>query len=156
MNGVKLPRSSPLLLAATKWLAMRLSSTMISRKCRVFSETVMPQQLLDAQRPAEIHAHAGQVVEAVGVGQELPRREVFADLLGAAVQIADVRRHLGDQFAVGPQHHAQHAVRAGMLRTHADEHFVRANVEFDGFGMDSLGLHGSISTGIPWYSAGIW
>ena len=95
----------------------------------------MPQQLLDAQRPAEIHVHAGQVIEPVGVGQELARREVLADLLRRAVQIADVRRDFGHHFAVGPQRQPQHAVRAGMLRAHVDEHLVRLDVELDGFGL---------------------
>ena len=52
------------------------------------------EQLLDAQRPAEIHVHPGQVVHPVGVGNPLPRREVLADLLGTAVQVADVRLDL--------------------------------------------------------------
>ena len=38
---------------------------------------------------------------------------------------------LGDDFAVGPQHQPQHAVRAGVLRPHVDEHLVGADVEFD-------------------------
>ncbi len=77
---------------------------------------------------------AGQVVHPVGVGNPLPRREVLADLLGAAVQIADVRRDFADDLAVGPQHQAQHAVRAGVLRPHVDEHLVGADVEFDDAG----------------------
>ena len=64
-------------------------------------------------------------------GNPLARREVLADLLGAAVQVADVRRDLGDDLAVGPQHEPQHAVRAGMLRAHVDEHLVGADVELD-------------------------
>ena len=39
--------------------------------------------------------------------------------------------HLGDDLAVGAQHQAQHAVRAGMLRAHVDEHLVGADVELD-------------------------
>ena len=38
---------------------------------------------------------------------------------------------LGDDLAVGPQHQPQHAVRAGMLRPHVDEHLVGADVELD-------------------------
>ena len=92
-------------------------------------------QLLDAQRPAEIHVHPGQVIHAVGVGNPLPRREVLADLFRAAVQVADVRHDFGDDFAVGPQHQPQHAVRARMLRAHVDEHLVRADVELDDAGI---------------------
>jgi hypothetical protein len=95
-----------------------------------FGELVV-EQLLDAQRPAEIHAHPGQVVHAVGVGDPLPRREVLADFFGAAVEIADVRLGLGDDLAVGPQDQAQHAVGAGVLWTHVHQHLVRADVEFN-------------------------
>ncbi len=110
---------------------MRFNSAMITRRCRAFSGSSIVQQLLDRQRPAEIHVHAGQVIHPVGVGNPLPRRQVLADLLGAAVQIADVRRDFGDDFAVGPQHQPQHAVRAGMLRAHVDQHLVGADVELD-------------------------
>ena len=113
---------------------MRLNSQVITRRCRAFSGTSQPEQLFDRQRPAQVHVHPGQVIDAVGIGDVLPRREVLADLLRAAVQIADVRRHLGDHFAVGPQHQPQHAVRAGMLRAHVDQHLVAAQVEFDQFG----------------------
>ena len=73
----------------------------------------------------------GQVIEPVGIGDELPRREVLADLLRTAVQVADMRRQIADHFAVGPQHQPQHAVRARMLRAHVDQHLVAAEVEFD-------------------------
>ena len=74
---------------------------------------------------------AGQIVHPVGVGNPLPRREILADLFGTAMQIADVRRAFRNDLAVGPQHQPQHAVRAGMLRAHVDQHLVGANVEFD-------------------------
>ena len=57
------------------------------------------------------------------------------------MQIADVRHDFGDDFAVGPQHQPQHAVRAGMLRPHVDEHFVRADVEFDDAGIFNGSAH---------------
>ena len=88
-------------------------------------------ELLDGQRVAEVHVHPGQVVHPVGVRDELDRRDVLADLLGAAVQVAEVRRDLGDDLAVGAQHEPQHAVRAGVLRPHVDEHLVGADVELD-------------------------
>jgi hypothetical protein len=69
----------------------------------LFGQLVI-QQLLDDQRPAEIHVHRGQVVHAVGVGDPLPRREVFPDFSGAAMQVANMRLDLRDDFAVGAQH----------------------------------------------------
>ena len=54
------------------------------------------------------------------------------------MQIADVRRDFGDDLAVGPQHQPQHAVRAGMLRPHVDEHLVGADVEFNNTGIFNL------------------
>jgi hypothetical protein len=47
------------------------------------------------------------------------------------MQVADVGLHLRHDLAVGPKHQSQHTVRARVLRTHVDEHFVGANVEFD-------------------------
>ena len=120
---------------------MRSSSQTTTRRCRSRSRRHEAQQLLHRQRPAEVHVHAGQIVEPVGVRRELPGREVFADLLRAAVQVADVGRHFADDLAVGPQHQPQHAVRAGMLRAHVDQHLVAAKVEFDQFRIDSLNQH---------------
>ena len=110
---------------------MRPISAMITRRWRAFSGNWWLSSFSTAQRPAEIHVHAGQIVHPVGVRNPLPRREVLADLLGAAMQIADVRLDLRDDLAVGSQHQAQHAVRAGVLRPHVDEHLVSTDVEFD-------------------------
>ena len=44
----------------------------------------------------------------------------LAELFGAAVQVADVWLDLDDALAVDPQHHAEDAVRAGVLRPHVD------------------------------------
>ena len=115
----------------TRWLAIRFSSTMSTRKCRAFSGSSRPQQLLHGHRPAEVHVHAGQVVHPVGVGDPLARRHVLADLLGASVQIADVRLGHRHDLAVGAQHQTQDPVRAGVLRPHVDEHLVGANVKLD-------------------------
>jgi hypothetical protein len=43
--------------------------------------------------------------------------------------------YFGDDFAVGSQYKPQHAMGAGMLRTHINEHLVRADVEFDDTGI---------------------
>ena len=88
-------------------------------------------ELLDGERPAEIHVHRRQIVHPVGVGNPLAGREVFADLLRAAVEVADVGLHLRHDFAIGAEHEPEHAVRARMLRPHVDEHLVGADVELD-------------------------
>ena len=69
--------------AATRWLAIRFNSAMITRRCRGLLGQFQPQQLLDGQGPAEIHVHPGQVVHAVGVGDPLPRRETFSPIFSA-------------------------------------------------------------------------
>ena len=96
-----------------------------------FVGDLVVEQLLDDERPAEIHAHRRQVVHAVGVGNPLPRSEVLSDFLRAAMQVADVRLDLRDDFAVGAQDQAQHAVGTGVLWPHVDEHLVGADVKFD-------------------------
>ena len=96
-----------------------------------FGGQLQVEQLFHDQRPAEIHVHAGQVIHPIGVRNPLSRSEVLADLFGAAVQIADVGRDFGDHLAVGPQHQPQHAVRAGMLRAHVDQHLVGSNIELN-------------------------
>ena len=120
---------------------MRFSSAMITRRCLAFSGKLRFEQLFDAQRPAEIHVHPGQIIHAVGVGNPLTRREILADLFGAAMQVADVRLDFGNDFAVGAQHQPQHAVRAGVLRAHVDEHFVGADVEFNDAWIFELSRH---------------
>ena len=110
---------------------MRFISAMMTRMTLRLLRHLHAAQLLDGQRVGQVHVHPGQVIHAVGVGDELDRRDVLADLLGAAVQVAQVRRDLGDDLAVGAQHQPQHAVRAGVLRPHVDEHLVGADVELD-------------------------
>ena len=42
-----------------------------------------------------------------------------------------MRLHLRNNFTVGAKHKPQHAVGAGMLRPHVDEHLIGANVKLD-------------------------
>ena len=111
-------------------------------------------ELLDGQRPAEVHVHRGEVVHPVGVGNKLPVGDVLADLLGAAVQIADVGLDLRDDLPVGPQHEPQNAVRGGMLRPHVDEHLVGADVELDNPGIVADHARHAHLPRMPWYSTG--
>src|SRR5262249_38092102 len=70
-------------------------------------------QFFDGERVAEVHVHPGQVIHPVRIRDELDRQDIFADLLGTAVQIPEVRLHFGDNLAVRSQYQAQNAVRAG-------------------------------------------
>ena len=49
----------------------------------------------------------------------------------AAVQVAEVGSDFRDHLAVGAQDEAQHAVRAGVLRTHIDQHLIGSDIELD-------------------------
>jgi hypothetical protein len=74
------------------------------------------QQLLDCQHVGVLVAHHRHVVEPVHVRHRLDEGLVLGQLLGRAVQQADVRVGALDHLAVELQHQAQHAVRGGMLR----------------------------------------
>ena len=96
-----------------------------------FLRNFHPDQLLDGEAVPKVHVHRREVIHAVGVGNPLGRREVFADLFRTAVQVSDMRRHFVDNFAVGAQQKSQHTVSTRVLRSHVDEHFVGADVKFD-------------------------
>ena len=73
-------------------------------------------QLLDGQAVGVLVAHHRHVVETVHVGQRLDVGLGLGQLLGGAVQQADVRVGALDHFAVELEHQAQHAVRGRVLR----------------------------------------
>ena len=81
-------------------------------------------QLLDRLAVADVAGRGGDVVHPVGQQDDLRPVAVLAQLLDAAVQIADDDVGVDDLLAVEPQHDAQHAVRARMLRAHVDHEFV--------------------------------
>ncbi len=74
------------------------------------------EQLLDRQHVAVLVAHHRHVVEPVHVADRLVVRLRLGELLGRAMQQADVRVGALDHLAVHLQHEAQHAVRRRMLR----------------------------------------
>ena len=76
--------------------------------------------LLDGHAEGELAVEVADVVDAVEEGDDLGVVLDLAELLGAAVQVPDVRLDLFDALAVDPQHHAEHPVRAGVLRPHVD------------------------------------
>jgi hypothetical protein len=78
------------------------------------------EQLLDGQAVGVLVGHHRHVVEAVHVGQRLEVGAGLGQLLGGAVQQADVRVGALDHFAVELQHQAQHAVRGRVLRAEVE------------------------------------
>ena len=74
------------------------------------------EQLLDRQAVGVLVAHHRHVVEPVHVRQRLDVGARLGELLGRAVQQADVRVGALDHLAVELEHQAQHAVRRRMLR----------------------------------------
>ena len=81
-------------------------------------------QLLDRLAVADVVGRRRDVVHAVGEQDDLRPVAVLAQLLDAAVQIADHDVGVDDLLAIEPQHDPQHAVRAGMLRAHVDHELV--------------------------------
>ena len=76
--------------------------------------------------------HRRDVVEPVEIADGLQVGLVLDQLLGAAVQQADVRIDALHHLAVELQHQAQHAVRGRMLRAEVD-------VELADFGFRHVG-----------------
>ena len=77
-------------------------------------------ELLDRQAVGVLVAHHRHVVEPVHVRQRLDVGARLGELLGRAVQQADVRVGALDHFAVELEHQAQHTVRGRMLRTEVE------------------------------------
>ena len=78
------------------------------------------EQLLDRQAEGVLLVHRRDVVEPVEVADGLQVGLVLDQLLGAAMQQADVRIDALHHLAVELQHQAQHAVRRRMLRPEVD------------------------------------
>ena len=78
------------------------------------------EQLFGRQAEGVLLVHRRHVVEAVEVADGLQVGLVLDQLLGAAVQEADVRIDALHHLAVELQHQAQHAVRRRMLRAEVD------------------------------------
>ena len=91
----------------------------------------MIEQFFDTEGPAKIHVHGGQVIHAVGVGDPLAWCEILTNFFSTAMQVTNVWFDLGNNFTVSAQYQSQYAVRAGMLGSHVNQHFIGANIEFD-------------------------
>ena len=78
------------------------------------------EQLLGGEAERVLLVHRRDVVEPVEIGDRLQIGLVLDQLLGAAVQEADMRIDPLDHLAVELQHQAQHPVRRRMLRPEID------------------------------------
>ena len=78
------------------------------------------EQPLDRQAEGVLLVHRRDVVEPVEIGHRLQVGLVLDQLLGAAMEQADMRIDALDDLAVELQHEAQHAMRRRMLRPEID------------------------------------
>jgi hypothetical protein len=80
------------------------------------------EQRLGGQREDQLVEQGGRVVHAGHVGGALEVGELLARLLHPRVQVADDRLRAQDRLALQLEHEAQHAVGAGVLWPHVDDH----------------------------------
>ena len=102
------------------------------------------QQLLGREAEGVLLVHRRHVVEAVEIADGLQVGLVLDQLLGAAMQEADMRIDARDDLAVQLQHQAQHAMRRRMLRAEVDGEIA----EF-GFGHDAQFGFGAFAFSSP-------
>lgn len=89
------------------------------------------EQLFDGQSETLLVGHHGDVVETVEVGEGLEVGPILAQLLGTAMQQADVRVGTNNLFTLELENQAQHAVSGRMLGTEVDRvvpHLAGQNV----------------------------
>ena len=106
----------------SRWGNRRASSTHVdSHLLKEHSDVLRaqryldPHQLFNGERVGVLLRHHRDVVEAIKIWQRLHVRLVLDQLLGAAVEKADVWISLDDHLAIELQDEAQHAVRSGVL-----------------------------------------
>ena len=110
---------------------MRDSSHAMTRSTLQRSVISMPNSRSAPSANATLLPERVEVVLAVGPRDDLVVLAVLADLLEAAVQIADVRDAAHDRLAVELEHQAQHAVRRRVLRPDVDEHVLAVELRLE-------------------------
>ena len=93
------------------------------------------EQPLDGEAEGVLLVHRRDVVEPVEIGHRLQIGLVLDQLLGAAMEQADMRIDALDDLAVELEHQAQHAMRRRMLRPEVD-----VEVADVGFGHHAFGF----------------
>ena len=114
----------PLVARNSRWLAIRLSSHISMRihTARSGMSLVDAEQLLGGHREHQLVEERAEVVHPGDVGAALQVGQRLAGLLHPGVQVADDRLAAQDGLALQLEHEAQHAVGAGVLRPHVDDH----------------------------------
>ena len=90
--------------------------------------SVQPMSFSTAMRVGDVVGERREVIQPVRVGHELVVVHVLGDLFVAAMQVADVRRGLGDDLAVHLQDEPQHAVRGRMRRPHVEDQLLAEQI----------------------------
>ena len=85
-------------------------------------------ELFDRHGVGDVVRQRRQVIQPVRVRHELVVGHVLRDLLVPAMQVADIRRRLGDDLAIEFEHHAQDAVGRRMRRAHVENELFAEDI----------------------------
>ena len=94
------------------------------------------KEFLGGERERVLLAHRRNVIEPIEIRHRLHIRLVFNQLLGAAMQQADMRIRALHDFAIHLQDQPENAMRGWMLRSE----IYRVAVDLDDFGRGRTGL----------------
>ena len=82
------------------------------------------EEFLHRQREGQVVRRRAEIVEPVRQRKNLGIGEALGQFFGAAVEVADMRVHARDIFAVQLEDEPQHPMRAGVLRAEIEKHFL--------------------------------
>ena len=108
--------------SAIRWLAIRINSEVITRRYLRALRHFHACERLHGADVGEIIGHAGEVVEAVGQGDDLRVAAFLRELGTAAMEIAEDRLDVHDFFAIEEGTDAEDAVRRRVLRPEVEQH----------------------------------
>ena len=80
-------------------------------------------QFFDRERVGDVVRERREIIQPVRVRHKLVVLHVLRDLFVAAMQVTDIRRRLGDYFAIQFEDEPQNAMRRRMRRPHVEDHF---------------------------------
>ena len=86
------------------------------------------EELLHRQGVHDVVMQGREIIQPIGVRDELRVSHVLRDLLIAAMQITHVRRRLRDDLAIHLQQQPQHPVRRRMRRPHVQDHLLALEI----------------------------